>query len=871
MLIQNMNRFSSFLKSFLKRFLKPSLTPIALGLASLCLAILAPVLTTINAPVQAAVPPIVTATSATDLNAGRTLYAAGRFSEAAVSWSATAQAYAAQNDRANQALSLSYLSLAYQEMNQWDGARTAIEQSLSLLQDSQSSILLAQALNTQARLLSHTGQSEQALEKWEQAQKYYEQAGDRQGAMGAQVNRSQALQTLGFYGRSKQLLEAAQQQLADLPDSDVKISELRNLGSVLQATGDLSGSRAALEESLSIAQRLNSRIEISSTLLSLGRTAVDAGELESALSYFQQSEQSAVNPLVQVQARLNQLSLYADHVADIDRNLWYPVEALAFETYQQLLKLPPSRMSIYGAINLVANLSKLPDDQQPIAPEKLAELMAFAVQSAKELKDARAEAYGLSQWGQLYAQNQQWQEAKDLTQQSLTIAQQLQAQDIVAQSSWQLGRILKQQGKRVEAIASYTEAVNSLKTLRGDLVTINSDVQFSFRESVEPVYRQLVDLLLDDQPTQSALVQARGLIESLQLAELDNFFREACLDGQAQQIDQIDKQASVIYPILLPDRMAVIVSNEGQPLHFYSTPGDQLNTEQTLRDLLASINPVEDKLKRLQRSQQVYDWLIRPAEAEGVFANTKTLVFVLDGLLRKVPLAALHDGEKYLIQKYAVALSPGLQLMSARSLDSQNLKAIVGGISEARDGFAALPEVESEIKQISQLVSASTLLNQEFTGAALAHQLQRNSANIVHLATHGQFSSKQEDTFLLTWEGRINVKQLSELLRSRADRAAHAIDLLVLSACDTASGDDRATLGLAGLAVKSGARATLATLWPVKDKAAALLMDRFYQHLSEPGMSKAEALQKAQVEIIAETDFNHPFFWSTFVLVGNWM
>jgi CHAT domain-containing protein/predicted negative regulator of RcsB-dependent stress response len=870
MLIQNMNRFNSFLKKFLKR----SFLPVILGFTSLCLAVISPILTSINTPVQAAVPAAaspISPSSTADLNPGRTLYAAGRFAEAATSWSTMAQTYAARNDRPNQALSLSYLSLAYQELNQWDAARKAIDESLSLLQGSQSNILLAQTLNTQARLLSHTGQSEQALEKWEQAQKYYEQAGDRLGAMGTQVNRAQALQTLGFYGRSRQLLEATRSQLADLPDSDVKISQLRNLGSVLQSTGDLSGSRTALEESLAIAQRLDARTELGSILLSLGKTAVDAGALEAALTYFQQSEQSAVNPLVQIQARINQLNLYADHVAEIDPALWYPVEALAFETYEQLLKLPPSRMSIYGAINLVANLSRLSDPQQPIPSEKLAELMAFVVQSAKDLKDVRAEAYSLAQWGQLYARNQQWQEANDLTQQALTIAQQLQAQDIIAQSSWQLGRILRQQGKRVEAIASYTEAVNSLKSLRGDLVAINSDVQFSFRESVEPVYRQLVDLLLDDRPSQDALVQARGLIESLQLAELDNFFREACLDGQSQQIDQIDAQASVVYPILLPDRLAVIVSNPGQPLHFYATPGEQADTEQTLRDLLASINPVEDKVKRLQRSQQVYDWLIRPAEAEGVFAKTKTLVFILDGLLRKVPLAALYDGEKYLIEKYAVALSPGLQLMASRSLNSHEIKAIVGGISEAREGFAALPAVKSEVEQISKLVSASTLLNQEFTGAALARQLQRNSANIVHLATHGQFSSKQEDTFLLTWEGRINVKELSELLRSRADRSSQAIDLLVLSACDTAAGDDRATLGLAGLAVKSGARATLATLWPVKDKAAALLMDRFYHHISEPGISKAEALQKAQVEIITETDFNHPFFWSTFVLVGNWL
>jgi CHAT domain-containing protein/uncharacterized protein HemY len=848
--------------TLLGRFLQRPLAYVALGIMGLCLSILYPSLSQAATPV----PSPITASVLT-LTEGRTLYAAGRFEEAAKIWQAAAQSYETNGDRHNQALSLSYLSLAYQELNQWDAAKQAIEQSLRLLQDHQSPvILLAQALNTQARLLSHTGQSEKALELWEQAEKYYEQADDRVGVMGCRVNQAQVLQTMGFYGRSKQILEATHQQLAEMPDSEVKVSELRNLGNVLQAIGDWEGSQTALESSLAIAQRLNSKAEISATLISLGNTAASIGELETALNYYQQAEKSAVSPLIQIQARLNQIDLYADHAAEIRADQWYPVEALVYETYQQLQSQPPSRTSIYGAINLVANLSTLPDEQQPIAAEKLAELLAIAVQSARDLQDVRAEAYGLEQWGYLYTQTQQWSEAKTLMQQSLEIAQQLQAKDITAQSAWLLGRILNQQGKREEAIASYTEAVNSLQALRGDLVSINSDVQFSFRESVEPVYRELVALLLNDSPSQDALVKARGLIEALQVAELDNFFREACLDAQAQQIDRIDPRASVIYPIILPDRLAVIVSTAGQPLRFHATPTTKADTEQTLRQLLGAVNPVEDKRVRLQLSQQVYDWLIRPAEAEGAFANTKTLVFVLDGLLRKIPLSALYDGEKYLIQKYAVALSPGLQLVTEQT---NQLRAIVGGISESRNGFSALPAVEAEVDEVSKLITSSTILNQQFTSSALARLVQRSSANIVHLATHGQFSSRQEDTFLLTWEGRINVKQLSELLRNRENR--HAIDLLVLSACDTASGDDRATLGLAGLAVKSGARSTLATLWPVKDKAAALLMTQFYEHLREPGMTKAEALQKAQVDVLSETDFAHPFFWSTFVLVGNWL
>ena len=194
------------------------------------------------------------------------------------------------------------------------------------------------------------------------------------------------------------------------------------------------------------------------------------------------------------------------------------------------------------------------------------------------------------------------------------------------------------------------------------------------------------------------------MIESLQLAELDNFFREACLDGQPQQIDQIDPSAAVVYPIILPDRLAVILSVAGQPLHYYASPILSSDVNHTLHDFLASLHPVSDQAIRLRLSQQIYDWLIRPAENEQFLANTKTLVFVLDGVFRNVPIATLHDGSQYLIEKYAVTLSPGLQLLSARSLNSQKETAVVAGISESRNGFRALPAVVSEVKELSQLI-----------------------------------------------------------------------------------------------------------------------------------------------------------------------
>jgi CHAT domain-containing protein len=807
-----------------------------------------------------------TAESPNWLEQGRNFYHSGRFAEAVTAWQMAAQQYHAQGDLTNEALSLSYLSSAHQELNQWQAARQSIEQSVKILQTAKPSvdaIIWAQILNTQANLELRTSKAETALEIWQQAQKYYEQAGDKIGSLGSQINQAQALQSLGFYRRAKQQLEVLTQKLSAMPDSEVKVSGLRSLGLALHAIGD-GKSQEVLEQSLAIANKISVKTQLSSILSSLGKVASDFQNPEAALNYFEDAEAAATNPNEALQARLARFKLLVDY-----DKLEYAIP-LAPQLRQQLSALPPSHSSLNAAINFVATLNRLENPERVLPSQDLAQLMADTFKSAEKIQDGTAQAYALHQWSQIYRRTNQWSEAKELAGKSLNIARQLQADDLIAQSAWLLGKLYKQQGDRQEAITAYTEAVKSLKALRGDMAAVNPDVQFSFRESVEPVYRELVGLLLDEQPTQAALMQARELIESLQIAELDNFFREACLD-KAQQIDKVDPKATVIYPIILSDRLGVILSQAGQPLRYYATQKSQAEINQTLDNFLVALNPVSDSTLREQLSRQIYDWLIRPAEVDQAFKDTQTLVFVLDGRLRNIPMAALYDGNQYLIEKYAVALSPGLQLMAAHPLGQNHIDAVVGGISESRNGFSALPAVESEVQQISQTVPSSMLLNQKFTSLALSDRVKSSSANVVHLATHGQFSSRLEDTFLLTWDGEVNVKELSELLKNRSGNSSKAIELLVLSACDTATGDDRAVLGLAGLAVKSGARSTIATLWPVKDKAAQMLMTRFYDQLRQPKITKAEALRQAQINLIRQTDFRDPFFWSAFVLVGNWL
>ncbi|HEY9652893.1 MAG TPA: CHAT domain-containing protein, partial [Coleofasciculaceae cyanobacterium] len=275
--------------------------------------------------------------------------------------------------------------------------------------------------------------------------------------------------------------------------------------------------------------------------------------------------------------------------------------------------------------------------------------------------------------------------------------------------------------------------------------------------------------------------------------------------------------------------------------------------------------------KRLPLFQKLYDWLIRPVESELVASEIKTLVFALDGSLKNIPMVALHDGQQYLLEKYSIALTPSLQLLEPRPLAREQIKVLVGGLSEARQGFPSLPGVEFEVQQLQSEIPTQVLFNQQFTSTALQNQVKAAPFPIVHLATHGQFSSNAEETFILAWDKTINVKQLGGLLQTKEQIHRQPIELLVLSACQTAAGDKRAALGLAGVAVRSGARSTLATLWPVDDHSTSVFMIEFYQALTQPQVTKAQALRHAQLTLFKQPRFKHPFFWAPFVLVGNWL
>lgn len=798
---------------------------------------------------------------------GKQYYTQGQYTQSAEILQRAILGFSQQGDRVNQAIALSNLSLVFQQLGQWEKAEKNLEESLALIQDlsfSKQPLILAQILDIQGKLQLTTGQPEQAIKTWKQSFKLYAEAGNLLGKITNQINQSIALQSLGLYRQSLQTLTEVNEALKSQPDSLIKATALLSLGNTLKQVGDLTTAETVFKQSLELAKTLNDWQLLSQVYLSLANLNRSQNNLDLALEYYQNSAKTAPDALGKIQSLINQYSLL------IDLNKQTEAESLSNQIQSFLTQVPVTRSSIYAKVNFSNYLIKITKKSDGNFSEIIT-LLNTAIQDAKNLQDLRSESYGLGSLGKLYEQNQQPLKAQELTEKALLIAQSINASDIAYQWQWQLGRLLKQQNQKEQAIAAYTEAVNSLKSLRKDLVAIDQNVQFSFRESVEPVYRELVDLILQS-PTQENLKTARELIESLQLAELDNFFQEACLDQEIkpQQIDQIDSQAAVIYPIILANRLEVIISIPGKPLQYYSTTIPQEKVENILSKLRLSFQPIFSTKERIELSQQVYEWLIGSAEQELKNNSIKTLVFVLDGSLRNIPMAALYDGKKYLVENYNLALTPGLQLLASRSLKPNQLQTLTVGLSEARQGFSALPAVASEIQQIQENIPTKVLFNQQFTRDAVQQQIQKTAFPIVHLATHGQFSSKAEDTFLLTWESRINVKDLDYLLRARQPGEQNPVELLVLSACETATGDQRAALGLAGVAVRSGARSTLATLWQVNDTSTASLMAEFYQELIQPQVTKSQALRQAQLKLLQQPEYQDPYYWAPFVLVGNW-
>ena len=733
--------------------------------------------------------------------------------------------------------------------------------------------LMAQGLQAYQR-----GSFDQALAVWKQASDLY----GRDGKVGEQsqalAQAAQASESLGQISQALQQLELAL-TLAQQTGNQVLIAVvMESLGRTYLTARKPDAATQYLTQALAIAQVHNDQRLIAAIHNDLGIAHLaqqhDADALAAFLASTQEAQAAGDRTLI-VRASINAARIALKlNQPDNARN-WLDHALDALKDFQ------PSHDKAMDLIQIGLGYQQLralmPAMDAPLLL-RAAGVLVEATTVAEQIGNARMRSYAEGYLGHLYETEFRYDEALQLTRRAVFSAQSANAPESLFRWQWQLGRLLAATSKLDEAIASYGHATTTLRPIRMEVASAWGNDSFLGEDSVRTLFFELADLLLhrasltdDSQGAEQYLRRARDAIETYKAAELRDYFRDDCVDTLQARITKLDQLAAgtaVVYPIIFSDRLELLVSLPNG-LKRLSIPVSSATLTQEVR---AFRKTVEKRTTReyLPHAQQLYAWLIRPLEPDLASFQIDTLVFIPDGPLRTVPMAALHDGGQFLIEKFAVATTPGLNLTDPKPIDRDKVRLLSSGLTRAVQGFPSLPFVEEEINAIRKLYQGDQLLNAEFLTPRLEQELQGHPYGILHIATHGWFASDTTQSYLLTYNGKLTIDELDRLIglfRYRKD----PLELLTLSACQTGVGDDRSALGLAGVAIKAGARSALATLWFINDEASATLVSEFYRQLRNPKQSKAQALQQAQQKLLADRVYEHPAYWSPFLLLNNWL
>jgi CHAT domain-containing protein len=779
------------------------------------------------------------------------------------------------------------------------------------------------------------GNPEAALQNWQEAEEIYDRLSHTDGIMGSRINQSLALQAMGQSRRAcKTLLvalnlDAAENDLenldlcepqpkGDFPQfepSDLNTIGLRNLGDVLRSIGNLDLSETVLQRSFNMAETLHSQFNMDAAMLSLANThrsqfdrwrdTSDRTEMSADRTLSIQFAEQALNSYeilktskdsIRVRAEIDRLDLLVELKTWLELLKLPEFEADKLRSFNNAISPSMNEIledrsffenftpieAIYARLTLAHSLNQLHSDMAFSYAEE-------AFKQAKDLKNLRTQAYALGVLGRLYESQNQDDLARDRLKSALDISQGIQAWDLAYQWEHQLGKIYRKGGEFNRAIDYYTAATNSLDRVSKDLLSIAPDVQFSFQETVKPVYEELLDLLLrSPQPNPHELQTAIEINQQFQTAELENFLRCTFNDDRASTRSEVSPNSpdAIVRIIILEDvdRAIEIVETpkvSSTPFYHNLKWSDVKSNIGELRYFVNTENFFNTDSQKFQSySQDIYQKLIAPLRDR--LPPEGTLVFILDSALQNIPLGMLQDeNEHYLIEQYSMALNFAKPIPDSDRHFSK-LEVLAGGLGIESPSFQIvldrfdlpfnpLPNVREELTQIENSASSTIRLDDEnFTHDEFQKKLNYTNFPIIHIATHGYFSSDPDKTFILTYDNPITLKQLDLLLRDRSEGSFNAIDLLVLSACQTAKDDERGGLGLAGLAVKSGAQSTVASLWNISDRSTVEFMKEFYQALSNPNITKAEALRDAQLTFLKNSKYKHPYYWAAFVLVGNW-
>lgn len=684
------------------------------------------------------------------------------------------------------------------------------------------------------------------------------------GSFELALRQARAFRETGNARRALQAAGIAVTQAEFLKDARKRVLAAVELGLAQIAVSSTASARETLTSTANLAREQQFWNELAQVETGLGLLERLESHPEQALVHYAEGEslaERANDAVLVVSLKVMRLQLTEDKPAA--KELWTAAVAKARE-------LPDSARRNFLLLRLARIAqTQLAAEVDPARPDAL--LQEAAVSSAR-LKDERLLSYALGYQGSAQENQGRLAEAERLTAQAADAAQRVNALESLYLWEWQAARLHQAQQRDAQALAAYRRAVFNLQQVRQDL----APGQF-FREKVSPLFFGLSDLLLkkaraasDPKEAEALLREARATLEQFKSAELQDYFQDRCVarfKEKSQGLEQVAAKTAVLYPILLPDRTEILAGFSDGLKQFIAPVGsERMNAE--IHDFRFKLEK-RTTFQYLKPARQLHEWLMAPLMAELQRRGVDTLVVAPDGALRTIPFAALHDGRHYLVEQFAIATTPGLSLTDPQPLPRENLDVLLGGLTEAVRDFPALPNVERELNAIQAGQGGTLLKNGQFRLDAVGREMENHPYRIVHIASHGQFDHDPEKTFLLTYDGKMTMDVLERYIGAGKFRDK-PVELLTLSACQTAAGDDRAALGLAGVAIKAGARSALASLWFINDQASSDLVARFYGNLKSSA-SKAEALRQAQRTLMNDPRYRHASYWAPFLMIGNWL
>lgn len=866
------------------------------------------------------------------VESGIKYYSNGKFREAIQEWQTALKIYQTNKQLPEQAIVRGNLARAYQELGDIEQTVKQWEQVVTLHRQFKNPRATGRALTELAQAYSSLGQPKKAVEllhgveeeetfgKAEKKPSYLPESA--LGIAIAEQDEEGQVAALGSLGEAYRQLAKYELAIKYLEDGK-KVSAKSKNYLILNSLGNVYFSQAQLLNLYAESAQTSYPDQISRPDRYNKFVSEAKSYYESAIGNFQDSLQIANNQNdkpTQMRAILNLLQVYfrSQQLNLFDQN---QIDQTVQQALALLDKLPDSAQKVYAAIDL-ANLPKNNIDTLPLtqcaeneqlkrylSSTEVDKLLNKAVEVADNIQDFRSKSFALGAKGHFSECQGNYNQALDLTRKALIIADQnLNAKDSLYLWEWQIGRLLLKKGNKSKAIDAYNRAFQTLEKIRSDILTADRDFQLDFRYVIQPIYRKLAELKLEkaDQTIsfhQKAnkqankdngdLNEAREIINSLRLAELQNYFGNECILAaiKPQQVDELlGDNTAVFSSIILKDRAGIFLTlpNKSDFKWIKQQNGQNITSKELEKLVQEFLQGLIDARKEIDYDkklpEKLYELLIAPFEKDINPEKIKTFVFVQDGFFGSIPMATLYDRnqKKYLIEKYAIATTPSLRLTAPKKLNTKTSRALITGVDKEAtingQKFPALSYVEKEIKSVEKVfANTEKLINQNFTLNNLRQELSKTVYPIIHIATHAQFGIIPEDTFLVAGNNqKLTISELEKVLR-KFKGGVNSTELLSLTACQTAVGDERATLGLAGIALQVGVRSVLASLWSVPDESTSILVEEFYQNL-RAGKSKAEALQQAQIELIhpknrddVNPQYDNPGFWASFIMIGNWL